>query len=186
VGTDDETTARSQLDDAAFGRLFDRHSRVLFLYLARRIDDAVAEDLLSETFLVAFERRGALDPGRGDALPWLFGIATNLLRRHRRQELRAYRAYARSVDLDTDDTELSDDRIDMNAALADVARALEHMPRAVHETVLLFAWAELTYEQISAAMGVPIGTVRSRLNRARTALRTVPGVLATLRGENHG
>lgn len=173
-------------DTAEFGRLFDRHARALFVYLARRLDDATAEDLLSETFLVAFERRASFDPLRGDPLPWLFGIATNLLARHRRQELRAYRAFSRSVEVEGNSADATNARIDMDRALAEVARALQHMPRAVHDTVLLFAWAELSYEQVAEATGVPVGTVRSRLNRARRALRAVPGALATITGENHG
>jgi len=185
MDTDRTTAPKHAADD--FGELFDRHSRPLYIYLARRTDETVAEDLLSETFLIAFERRALFDRDRTQALPWLFGIATNLLRRHRRQELRGYRAMSRSIEAShVDPPNASDDRLDMRRALGGVARALAQMPTAVRETVLLFAWAELSYEQIATATAVPVGTVRSRLNRARTALRAVPGALETLTGADHG
>jgi RNA polymerase sigma-70 factor (ECF subfamily) len=95
AASDAEIIVRSQQDGQAFAALFDRHAVAIYRYLARRIGPGTADDLLAQTFLVAFERRGSYDPGRPDAGPWLYGIATNLLRRHHRDEARLYRALTR-------------------------------------------------------------------------------------------
>lgn len=166
---------------AELGRLFDLHGRRILLYLARRTDLQTAEDVLGETFVVALTRWDARDPDRGDPVPWLFGIATNLLRRHWRSERRGRRAMARAADPESLDTDPGD-RVDQERAVRAVIRELDRMRPAVRDTVLLHAWAELTYEQIAAATGVPIGTVRSRLNRARAALRAVPEPTPPLNG----
>lgn len=168
---------------AELARLFDLHGRRILLYLARRTDLQTAEDVLGETFVVALTRWDARDPDRGDAVPWLFGIATNLLRRHWRSEGRGRRAMARAAVPEQVDVEDPGDRVDRERAVRAVVRELDRMRPAVRDTVLLHAWAELTYEQIAAATGVPIGTVRSRLNRARAALRAVPDTTFPLNGE---
>ncbi|WP_267424363.1 MULTISPECIES: RNA polymerase sigma factor [unclassified Curtobacterium] len=167
---------------AELGALFDQHGRRILLYLARRTDLQTAEDVLGETFVIALTRWDARDPDRGDPLPWLFGIATNLLRRHWRSEARARRALARAAEPDLVEDDPSD-RVDRERAVRAVVRELDRMRPAVRDTVLLHAWAELTYEQIAAATGVPVGTVRSRLNRARAALRATPDLPTTLNGE---
>ncbi len=194
MSSDSEIILRSRDDPSAFGILFDRHAAKIHRYVARRTNTTVADDVMAETFLVAFERRAAFGSGYTDAAPWLFGIATNLLRHHHRHEVRALRAMARVADQPagpleaSDDSTAADTRMDAMAALGEVAVALRQMPRNQRDTVLLHAWADLTYDQIATAMGVPIGTVRSRLNRARTALRatTSPHTLELLTGENHG
>jgi RNA polymerase sigma factor (sigma-70 family) len=168
---------------AELAQLFDLHGRRILLYLARRTDLQTAEDVLGETFVVALTRWDARDPDRGDAVPWLFGIATNLLRRHWRSEGRGRRAMARAAVPEQVDVEDPGDRVDRERAVRAVVRELDRMRPAVRDTVLLHAWAELTYEQIAAATGVPIGTVRSRLNRARAALRAVPDTTFPLNGE---
>lgn len=166
---------------AELGRLFDLHGRRILLYLARRTDLQTAEDILGETFVVALTRWDGRDPDRGDPLPWLFGIATNLLRRHWRSEHRGRRAMARAAVPEHLDDDPSD-RMDHERAVAAVVRELDRMRPAVRDTVLLHAWAELTYEQIAAATGVPVGTVRSRLNRARAALRATPDTPEPVKG----
>jgi RNA polymerase sigma factor (sigma-70 family) len=194
VSSDSEIILRSHDDPSAFGILFDRHAANIHRYVARRTNATVADDVMAETFLVAFERRGSFAKGYTDAAPWLFGIATNLLRHHHRREVRALRAMARMADQPTspletaDDSTAADTRMDTVAALGDVASALRQMPQKQRDTVLLHAWADLTYEQIATAMDVPIGTVRSRLNRARTTLRatTSTRTLELLTGETHG
>lgn len=172
--------------DAAgeLGRQFDLHGRRILLYLARRTDLETAEDILGETFVTAMVRWSSYDPVRQELLPWLFGIATNLLRRHWRTEKRKLRAMARAGTPE----ELPDDvdeHIDLQRAVQTVVRALDQMRPAVRDTVLLHAWAELTYDQIAEATGVPVGTVRSRLNRARTVLRNLPGATNPLNGPLH-
>ena len=88
VSTDNETIERSRESPGAFAEVFDRHARTVHRYAARRLDAGVADDVMSETFLVAFERRTAFD-GSANALPWLLGIATNLIKKHARLEARA-------------------------------------------------------------------------------------------------
>lgn len=193
VSTDSEIIARSRADPPAFGEIFDRHASRIHRYLARRTSPVVADDVMAEAFLVAFERRGTYDLERQDAAPWLFGIATNLLRRYHRHEVRALRALGRSAASDAvtgsmDEAALADTRIDLAAALVEVASALRRMPQHQRDAVLLHAWGQLTYDQIAEALGVPVGTVRSRLHRARRTLRTdtrsSPAELLT--GDHHG
>ena len=133
----------------------------------------MADDVTSETFLIAFERLETFDHARDDALPWLFGIATNLLRRHHRAEAKILKTVAKSAsrEAQADDSERIAAQVDAAAATGLIARALNSMPATDRGSLLLYAWADLTYEGIAAAMDVPIGTVRSRLNRARQRLR---------------
>lgn len=165
--TDAEVIARSFEDGSVFASLFDRHYATLHRFLRARVGVALADDLASEVFLIAFRRRERYDLGREDARPWLFGIAVNLVRDHRRAELRRLSAYARAMDGGPSDVTARADWLD--PALADALLRLSDGDRHI---VLLFAWAQLSYEEIAEALAVPIGTVRSRLSRARATLRT--------------
>jgi RNA polymerase sigma-70 factor (ECF subfamily) len=150
-----------------FARVFDRHFTAIHRYLARRAGREVADDLASLCFTVAFERRGTFDPLAGDARPWLYGIATNLLRDHWRAERRAAATViqlSRHSDRDVEIPLADGDDPDLAAALG----ALD--PPQL-DVLLLYAWGELSYEEISGALGVPVGTVRSRLARARARVR---------------
>lgn len=162
-----------------FTALYDRHSRTLYRYCARRVGPDLAEDALSQTFLIAYEKRHTVDPDRPDALPWLFGICSNVLRRHRRDEIRGYRALARTGA----DPLLAPAHLESHAARAEertdarrraqlVARVLAQLPTRQREVLLLFAVGELQYTEIALALDLPIGTVQSALHRARTKLRT--------------
>jgi RNA polymerase sigma factor (sigma-70 family) len=164
---------RSATSPEDFALIFDRHAASIHGYLRRRIGVPAADDLLAETFLIAFERRARYDLAIADARPWLFGIATNLLRRFARAEARAYRALARTG-VDQVVTSIEDEvaeRVDADAARRALAAALARLSRGDRDTILLYAWAELSYEQIAEALGIPAGTVRSRLHRARRQLR---------------
>lgn len=178
VSTDSDIIRRSRDSPAAFGELYDRHAAVIYRYAARRAGDFVADDVTSETFLVAFERLDTFDHARDDARPWLFGIATNLLRRHHRAEARILKSLAKAASRER--IEDSSDRIaaqvDASAASSRMASTLKSMAAIDRETLLLYAWADLTYEGIAQAMDVPVGTVRSRLNRARKTLRDTLGL----------
>jgi RNA polymerase sigma factor (sigma-70 family) len=162
-----------------FGVIFDRYSRVLYGYCARRVGPDLAEDLVAETLLTAFEQRHRFDPTAPSARPWLFGIATNLLRSHRRTEVRGWRAFARTgadpldgVRRVTDGiAERADERIDAAQTVRAMAAALAAMPRGHRDVLLMHAWSGLDYAELAAALGLPIGTVRSRLHRARARLR---------------
>ena len=149
--------------------LVERHQRVLFGYLARRIGRDLAEDVTSETFTRAFAQRHRFDTTRDDARPWLFGIATNLVRNNARSEVRQLRAYTRHGADDTshDDHDSSHARLDATDQSPALAAALEALKPGDREALLLFAWNDMSYEDIAESLGIPVGTVRSRLNRAR-------------------
>lgn len=148
----------------AFAAVFDRHARVVHAYLARRLGPDAADDATAETFRVAFERRASFDPLRGEVRPWLLGIATNLVRRHARDEERRLRALGR-VAADGASPEPS------LPAAPEVGAALAALEEGDRDVVLLIAWEDLSYDQVAAALGIPVGTVRSRLHRARRQLR---------------
>jgi RNA polymerase sigma-70 factor (ECF subfamily) len=142
---DDATVIQlSRHEPEHFTVLFRRHAPHIQRYVVRRLGADAADDIVAETFLLAFRQRDRYDLARADARPWLYGIATNLIGRHRRAEIRLYRALAR-----------------LSAKLRD--------------TMLLAAWSDLSYEEIAVALGVPTGTVRSRLSQARSKLRQTMG-----------
>ena len=186
--TDGEVIAASCVDPERFDEVFDRHFRRIYGYLARRLGPDPAADLASEVFAVAFARRGSFDGDRDDAAPWLFGIATNLLRNARRSELRQLRAYARTgVDpVDPDRTGEADDRLDARRAGPALAGALAALRTDDRDVLLLFAWSGLTYGEIAAALDVPLGTVRSRLSRARKTVREHLNASGQLLSEDDG
>ena len=124
----------------------------------------------AQTFVEAFRSRHRFEFERSDARPWLFGIVANLSRRHRRTEARRLRAYARLDVAPTPVTDI-DARVDAHALGSRLAGALRAIPGRDRDALLLFAWADLSYEEIGDALGIPIGTVRSRISRARTRLR---------------
>jgi len=170
---DTQLIADSVREPALFAGLFERHAATVHRYAASRSDRQTADEILSETFLVAFERRANFDPERGQVRPWLLGIATTLLRKHSRVEARAYLGlaadHARRI-LVNDAFEETDARLDAVAALRSVTERLPKLSQGDRDVVLLYAWEQLSYEDISQALGIPVGTVRSRLNRARRKL----------------
>lgn len=157
--------------------LFDRHAVDVRAYLARRVGPSVAEDLLAQTFLTAIQSRPALLASDAQARPWLFGVATNLVRRHRRDEMRALRATARLVPTASDHAAPGDaadavaSALDAAVSVRALAATVRGLSRGDRDVLLLHAWAELSYAEIAEALGVPVGTVRSRLHRARSRLR---------------
>jgi RNA polymerase sigma-70 factor (ECF subfamily) len=158
---------------SAFGRLFDEHAPGLHRYLARRVGTTIADDLVSETFLAALRGRHGYDPARAGVRPWLYGIASNLLRRHLRDELRELRATARLADphvVETPEGRIAD-RLDARARVARLAGALARLSDGDREVLLLTSWAGLSPVEIGHALDIPAGTVRSRLHRVRRWLR---------------
>jgi RNA polymerase sigma factor (sigma-70 family) len=171
--SDSELIIASVDDPAVFASLFDRHAAAVHRYLGRRVGE-LADDLVSETFLIAFRRRAAYRAERVEVRPWLIGIATNLVNGHRRTEQRRYRALARAAAEPAahgGGPEDSDDRLAAQALRGPLAAALAALTSRDRDVLLLFAWADLSYEEIAAALDVPVGTVRSRLNRARRQTR---------------
>jgi RNA polymerase sigma factor (sigma-70 family) len=166
--------SRAQAGDAdAFGLLFERHARTIYNYCFRRIGDwDAAEDLVSIVFLEAWRRRGKrLPPGK--ELPWLLGIATNVVRNRHRSE-RRYVAALRRVPEPRAEPELtseSDERLDDERLMHQTLDLLSRLPRRELDVFVLCAWFELSYEDTAVALEIPIGTVRSRLARARARLR---------------
>jgi RNA polymerase sigma-70 factor (ECF subfamily) len=171
--SDADLIADSLTDPRAFAPLFDRHHDAIAGFLRRRVDPALGDELAAETFLQAFGARERYDLTRADARPWLYGIAANLLRRHHRKEERRLRAYARAADPASDLGAFDgvETRLDAAASGRTLARALASLGPGERDTLLLYAWAELSYEQIADALAIPVGTVRSRLHRARAVVR---------------
>ena len=176
--TDAELVARAGSEPELFGLLFDRHFGVIHRYLERRVGAGAADDLAAEVFRIAFEQRRRFRPLHESALPWLYGIAANLMLKRWRGERRRLRALAR-LEADADHhlpgLEGAEERLDARSARANLLHALASLSRGDREVVLLIAWEEFSYEEVAAALEIPVGTVRSRLNRARRRLRELLG-----------
>jgi RNA polymerase sigma-70 factor (ECF subfamily) len=160
-------------DRDALGLLFERHANAIYNYCFRRIGrwDA-AEDLLSIVFLEAWRRRDQELP-HDMVLPWLYGIATNVVRNRRRSE-RRFEALLRRLPLPQPEPSFEDlvaARIDDENWMQRLLALTRRLPKREQDVLALCAWAELTYEEAALALGVPVGTVRSRLSRARARLR---------------
>ncbi len=170
--SDAEVIGRSLDQPEAFGLIYDRHAPTVLRFLGRRAGAEVAEGLLGDLFRIAFERRKTFDPSRASALPWLYGIGSNLLMKHRRGEARRLRASARmAADAEPVGRRASARALDARLLFPRVAEAIETLPDGEREALLLFAWEDLSYQGVAEALELPIGTVRSRLNRARAQLR---------------
>ncbi len=157
-----------------FAAIFDRHFGAVHAYLARRVGAVGADDLASATFVVAFERRRTFRDTSSSARPWLFGIATNLLRNERRAERRALEALAGLRPAALDAARRAEENLPSEVFLDGVllSSALAELEVDQRDVLLLFAWEGLSYEEIAVALGVPVGTVRSRLSRGRDRLRS--------------
>lgn len=168
-------------DSEAFGVLFERHGRAVYNHLFRRCADwATAEDLTSVVFLEAWRKRHRVQLERESALPWLLGVATNVALNHRRS-LRRYRAALSRLPRpeagapsSTGVDDVAADVVDRAAAESDmrlILRFVERLPERERQVLELCSWDGLSYAEAAAALGVPVGTVRSRLSRARGRLR---------------
>jgi RNA polymerase sigma factor (sigma-70 family) len=167
-----------------FAGLFDRHARAIWRYACRRVGPAAADEVVSETFFRAFSCRTAYDARQSDARPWLYGIATNVVREDARDQARRHRdvGAARESDLVDGEFDRVEARVDATAQVPATAAALARLEPVDRDTLLLYALADLHYEQIATAMDVPVGTVRSRLNRARRLMRAELGLPDTATG----
>jgi RNA polymerase sigma factor (sigma-70 family) len=168
---------RSWHEPEAFAALYDRHAAPIHRFAGRRLGDQLADDVVGETFLAAFRRRKRYDLRRADARPWLYGIAANVIGKHRRAEVRMLRAFARTGTdpVAAGHADLVDSRVCAAAVQRDLAAALAALPGGDRDVLLLIAWADLSYEETAAALGIPVGTVRSRLHRARRKVREALG-----------
>ncbi|RMI41626.1 RNA polymerase sigma factor [Actinomadura harenae] len=165
--------AASVQDGDHFTAVYDRYYADVHRYVAGRLGPQTAEDVVAETFLTAFRRRDTFDPSRGSVRPWLFGIATNLIAQHRRTETRRYKMLAQVV-VERDPAG-HEDRVAASVSAErlqpSLARGLAALSHKDRDVVLLKALAQLTHEEIADVLGVPYGTVGSRLSRARKKLR---------------
>jgi RNA polymerase sigma factor (sigma-70 family) len=174
---DDESDAdliiRSLIEPRIFATLFDRHAASVHRFLAARSNSGDAEDLVSETFVNAFTSREHFDVSYSRALPWLIGIANNVLRHHRRSESRRHARIRllRPPEDPADPTEQVVERLDDEARRSRFVFALSSLTDEQRETFILVGDLGLSYEDAARALDIPIGTVRSRMNRARTRLR---------------
>lgn len=129
---------------------------------------------MAETFLVAWEQRARYDPARGAARAWLFGIATNLSRRHARTEASTLRAMAmdagRAAVVEPEDA-ASTARVDAARAARALATGLAALRPVERDVLLLVAWAGLRPVEIADALDLNVHTVRTHLHRARTKMR---------------
>jgi RNA polymerase sigma factor (sigma-70 family) len=182
--TDATLIEQSLAEPEQFGVIFERYFAQIHQYLVRRVGAKIADDLAAEVFVVAFAQRQRYDLARDCARPWLYGIATNLAGSHRRQEQRRYRALAR-VDarlVSPSDEDVIADRVSASAAGPALAGALAALDRGDRDVLLLVALADLSYAEVAESLGIPYGTVCSRLSRARRQLREVLGVASPARG----
>jgi RNA polymerase sigma factor (sigma-70 family) len=166
-----------------FAALFDRHFDAVHRYLERRLGREIADELASETFVQALAARERYDPSRESARPWLFGIAANLARHQRRKEGRRSRAYARAAQSRVAETVEVDGRIDAASQGPDLTRALSSLAEPDREALLLYAWADFSYEEVGAALDIPVGTVKSRISRARARVREQLAASGQVEGE---
>ncbi|WP_434101016.1 RNA polymerase sigma factor [Streptomyces microflavus] len=183
ANSDASVIERSWNDPDAFAVLFDRYADAIHQYTARRLGTEAADDLMADTFVIAFQRRRRYDLSRPQALPWLYGIVTNLIGRHRRAEARRLRALSRvALTAPAEGRGAGDAMADRVVARVgaentrrSLAAALAGLSARNRDVLLLIAWGDLDYAEAAEALGIPIGTVRSRLHRARNALREALG-----------
>jgi RNA polymerase sigma factor (sigma-70 family) len=175
LATDAEVIRRSWREPELFAIVFDRHAPFIHRYAHRRVGRQAADDLVAETFLAAFGKRGRYDVSYPDARPWLYGIATNFVNRHRREEVRQYRIRLAALpDLDVPGHA---ERVAAEVTARDMRglllSAVARLRSAERDVLILVAREGLTYDEAAQALGIPVGTVRSRLSRAKATIREV-------------
>src|ERR1700754_2105150 len=178
IESDSQAITASLMDPRAFAVIFERHFDAIHGYLRRRFDDELAKDITAQTFFVAFDRRSRFDRRRADSLPWLFGIATNLAHSHRRREqaeLRAIAAMPPELGVWIEGVE---SRVDADRMRNLLAESLADLPAEEADVLYLLVWGDLNQAEIAAALAIPLGTVKSRLSRARGRLQPALGLSA--------
>lgn len=175
--TDAQVVQESLADPDAFAVLFDRHAGPVHRFVTKQVSKHDAEDLVGETFATAFRSRSNFDLDRADARPWLFGIATNLIRHHWRTEGRRLRRESAGVVSEpiVDPADEASSTVFFQGHAQPIVRALGQLDSASLDVLLLVAGPGLTYEEVAIALEIPVGTVRSRLSRARRLLRELLG-----------
>jgi RNA polymerase sigma factor (sigma-70 family) len=163
--TDAELLERSAVEPIQFGELYQRHGLAVRRYAARRVGGQDGDDLAAEVFIRAFRARARYRAEYESALPWLLGIANNVIAEHRRIERRRLVVLEQLL---ADGRELT---TSPDAGLTlELVRALRSLSASDRDTLLLLVWGELSRDEVAAALGVPVGTVNSRIARARKRL----------------
>jgi RNA polymerase sigma factor (sigma-70 family) len=164
-----------------FEAVFREHFAQVHRFIARRVGKGLAEDLAAEVFATAYRRRAAYQPERGSLRSWLYGIAANVVRRYWRDEqqlleldARVARTWLGPLPV-AQFADAADERVIAATLAPRIAGALAALNREQREVLLLHAWADLSHEEIAGALGIAQGTARSRLSRARAALRAQLG-----------
>lgn len=177
--TDAEVIEASLREPEAFRVIFERHYAAVYRLAARRVGRDVAGDVAAETFLRSFANRYRYDLARHNALPWLYGIAVNVIGDHLRKAARMARFAGRFLrnQADLDPTVESDDRLVASSVRQELAGALEALSAGDRDALLLFALEGLSYSEIASVLEIPVGTVGSRVHRARKRIRKlIPGL----------
>lgn len=170
--TDADLIRESLTSQTIFGEIFDRHHDRIYVFVARRVGANQAADVTSEVFLTAFRIRERYDFARPSCLPWLYGIAQNLIGDLLRKTRRSQRVYLhRQADTRPVETSLADNRLVADALAGDLNRALSKLSEGDRNALLLYAVESLTYAEIGVTLAIPAGTVGSRLARARRKIR---------------
>lgn len=175
-------------DPECFGVVFDRYFPEIHGYVAKRLGRDAADEVAAETFLTAFRSRRRFDASRGAVRAWLYGIATKHMSAYHRREMRAFRALERAG-MDGAEQGHADrvaERVDAGVVGRELARALAKLPRGDREVLLLVALGGLSHADVAAALGIPYGTVGSRLNRVRKRLRALASVALDDKREDNG
>jgi RNA polymerase sigma-70 factor (ECF subfamily) len=163
--SDAELLQQSLRDPDAFAEVYRRHRASVAGYVARRLGVDAFEDAAAEVFIRAFRSRRRYVADRDSALPWLLGIANHVIGDHRRVEARRLAALARAA---VDESSVPEPEV--RAVAREILQELKRLPAHERDTLLLVVWGELSYEEAASGLGIPIGTVRSRIARARARL----------------
>ena len=172
AGEDDALIIEASLEAPhRFEEIFDRHYQTVRRYAQRAVGPDAGEEVAAQAFLEAFAHRERFDAAYSSARPWLLGIATNLIRHHARSERVHWTALRRmTVERDEEDP-ATEDGLDAARAAPAIVAALATLAESDRDAFLMYALGELTYPEVAEAMGIPVGTVRSKIFRVRRVLR---------------
>ncbi len=166
--SDAEIIGASIEDPTEFGQVFARYHTAIYRFVARRVGLGDAADVAADVFVRAFSIRHRYDTDRPDCLPWLYGIAANIIGDRLRRTKRRQRAHSGGAQVGGASETLDvDDRLVAESVAGLLEAALDALPWRDRETLMLFALEELTYSEIARVLDIPIGTVGSRISRAR-------------------
>lgn len=177
---DAEIIRRSLVDPNVFGVVFERYHDTIFRFVARRQGLDIAADLTADVFIRAFSLRSRYDVERESCRPWLYGIASNIIGDELRRQRRSERRYLAMIGLQVNDGDVferADDQISAEQQAARLQGSLARLRPGDRAVLLLYSIEELTYQEIADALDIPVGTVRSRLSRARRRMRELEAQL---------